>query len=297
MKQKLTTSSANGQNSRQQFLKSTGRAGHFTAISPTLLPTPNALDYINSRSLEALRRAKEKGGCHNMKDLISHPQEYGVVLPPTARDTKRSLYSQEDSPASHSAKLDEEKARQMTVTSGRTCFELYKTSSQTGSSLKMCVGLLLGTKEWYSSRCALTWKAKVTKSNRLLFQLVPSTPRTGETGSGLLPTVQTQGLKVCKNRKSVPMILPTPVASDYEGGACGDAKIENGRWMRTNAKGQRFGVKIRDAVGATGIKIGEKLRLQPAMPGWMMGFPEKWTEFPIASPNGETNQSKPTATQ
>lgn len=220
-----------------------------------------------------------------MKDLISHPQEYGVVLPPTARDTKRSLYSQEDSPASHSAKLDEEKARQMTVTSGRTCFELYKTSSQTGSSLKTCVGLLLGTTAWYSSRCALTWKAKATKSNRLLFQLVPSTPRTAETESGLLPTVQTQGLKVCKNGKSIPMILPTPDASD---GSRGPAKIYNPR-----AKSQSG----RTVTTLVGRGTGEKLRLQPAMPEWMMGFPEKWTEFPIASPNGETNQLKPTATQ
>lgn len=234
MKQKLTTSSASGNTSRQQSSKNTDQTGHFTVISPNLLPTPNALDYIKPRSLEALRRAKKKGGCCNMKDLISHPHEY----------MKHSLYLQEDSPASHSVRPDEEKARQMTATSGQICFESYRTSSQTGSSLKTCVGLLLGTTVWYSSRCALTWKAKATKSNRLLFQLAPSTPRTDETGSGLLPTVQTQGLKVCKNRKSVPMILPTPVASDYEGGVCGDAKIENGRWMRTNAKGQRFGVKI-----------------------------------------------------
>ena len=275
MKQKSTTSSANGQNSPPQCLKNTGRTGYSMAISPTLLPTPTARDTRVVSPREDLTCAVELG----------------------ETKTKRSLFSQEASPASRSVMRDEEKARQMTATSGQTCFELYKTSSQTGSSLKMCVGLLLGTKEWYSNRCALTWKAKVTKSNRLLFQLALSTLHTDETGSGLLPTVQTQGLKVCKNRKSVPMILPTPVASDYEGGVCGDAKIENGRWMRTNAKGQKFGVKIRDAVGATGIKTGEKLRLQPAMPEWMMGFPEKWTEFPIASPNGETDRSKPMETQ
>lgn len=283
MKQKLTTSSASGNTSHQRFSKSTGRTGHFTATSPTLLPTPNALDYINPRSLEALRRAKQKGGCRNMKDLVSHPQEYGVEL--GATKTKRSLFLQEASPASHSATQDEEKARQMTATSGQTCFESYKTSSQTGSSLKTCVGLLLGTTAWYSSRCALTWKAKVTKSNRLLFQLAPSTPRTGETGSGLLPTVQTQGLKVCKNGKSIPMMLPTPDASD---GKRGPAKIYNPR-----AKSQSG----RTVTTLVGSGTGEKLRLQPAMPEWMMGFPEKWTEFPTASPNGETNQSKPTATQ
>ena len=202
MRQKLTTSSASGNTSHQRFSKSTGRTGHFTATSPTLLPTPNALDYINPRSLEALRRAKQKGGCRNMKDLVSHPQEYGVEL--GATETKRSLYSQEASHASHSVTQDEEKVRQMTAISGRTCFELYKTSSQTGSSLKMCVGLLLGTTAWYSSRCALTWKAKATKSNRLLFQLSPSMLRTAETESGLLPTVQTQGLKVCIGREQRP---------------------------------------------------------------------------------------------
>ena len=285
MKQKLTISSVSGNASPQQSSKSTGQTGHFTAISPTLLPTPNALDYIKPRSLEALRRAKKKGGCRNMKDLISHPQEYGAILIPKVKDTKRSLYSQEASPVNHSAKLDEEKARQMTATSGRTCFKSYKMLNQTGSSLKMCVASLLGTTAWYSIRCALTWKAKATKSNRLLFQLAPSTPRTAETESGLLPTVQTQGLKVCENGKSIPMILPTPDASD---GSRGPAKIYNPR-----AKSQSG----RTATTLVGSGTGEKLRLQPAMPEWMMGFPEKWTEFPIALPNGETNQSKPMATQ
>jgi hypothetical protein len=40
--------------------------------------------------------------------------------------------------------------------------------------------------DWYSSRCALTWKLKGTKYNRLLFQLVPKTHRTDGTEFGLL---------------------------------------------------------------------------------------------------------------
>ena len=267
MKQKSTTSSASGNTSRQQCSKSTGRTGYFTATSPTLLPTPTARD---TRVVSPNQKPRDDLTC---------------VVELGATKTKRSLFSQEASPASHSVMQDEEKARQMTATSGQTCFESYKTSSQTGSSLKMCVGLLLGTKEWYSSRCALTWKAKVTKSNRLLFQLVPSTPRTAGIGSGLLPTVQTQGLKVCKNGKSIPMMLPTPDASD---GRRGPAKIYNPR-----AKSQSG----RTVTTMVGSGTGEKLRLQPAMPEWMMGFPEKWTEFPIALPSGGTNQSKPTATQ
>jgi hypothetical protein len=40
--------------------------------------------------------------------------------------------------------------------------------------------------DWYSSRCALTWKLKGTKFNRLLFQLQPKTHRTEEIDVGLL---------------------------------------------------------------------------------------------------------------
>jgi hypothetical protein len=42
--------------------------------------------------------------------------------------------------------------------------------------------------DWYSSRCALTWKLKGTKFSRLLFQLQPKTHRTEEIDAGLLPT-------------------------------------------------------------------------------------------------------------
>lgn len=266
MKQKLTISSANGQSFQPQFSKSTGQTEYSMATSPTLLPTPTARDTRivspNQKPRDDLTCAVELGATKN----------------------KSSLFSQEASPASRSAKLDEEKARQMTAISGQICFESYRTSNQTGSSLKMCVVSLLGTTAWYSSRCVLTWKAKATKSSRLLFQLVPSTPHTAGAGSGLLPTVQTQGLKVCKNGKSIPMMLPTPDASD---GSRGPAKTYNPR-----AKSQSG----RTVTTLVGSGTGEKLRLQPAMPGWMMGFPEKWTEFPIVSPNGEMNQSKPTVT-
>jgi hypothetical protein len=40
--------------------------------------------------------------------------------------------------------------------------------------------------DWYSNRCALTWKVKGTKFSRLLFQLVPKTHRIAETDAGLL---------------------------------------------------------------------------------------------------------------
>lgn len=90
----------------------------------------------------------------------------------------------EDTPASHSPLPGSKEARKMTVTSGRKCSELSKTAPPLGSLLKM----LLVTSDWASTLCFLTWKAQGTPHNRLLFRLVPSTPRIEETESGLLPT-------------------------------------------------------------------------------------------------------------
>lgn len=110
-----------------------------------------------------------------------------------------------------------EKARMMTVTSGRKCSELYRRSGPLGSLVRMC----LGSSRWRSRSVPLEWKAEaltdyktltimkryfhdkktrcssasseilnvsVTKSRYLLFRLVPLTPRTEEIESPLLPT-------------------------------------------------------------------------------------------------------------
>lgn len=54
---------------------------------------------------------------------------------------------------------------------GHRCIELYESVGRRGSSLKMFSDLLVTQTEWSSSKCALIWKVKVTKYNRLLFQL------------------------------------------------------------------------------------------------------------------------------
>ena len=43
-------------------------------------------------------------------------------------------------------------------------------------------------------------------------------------------------------------LLPTPRASDIEGGTIKDAKFKNGSFYRENKKGEKFGIKLRDAV-------------------------------------------------
>ena len=153
------------------------------------------------------------------------------------------MFSQEDSHASRSRSLVEERERTITATSGRTCFGRFGKFSPLGSLVRT----LLESRRWWSPAKSLSWgvqtiysrrityterkasshstkSAKTLKkldipSNRLLFQLVPSEHRTEETGFGLLPTVQTQGLKQCnKDGKTefMPLdLLPTPNAMDF----------------------------------------------------------------------------------
>lgn len=98
----------------------------------------------------------------------------------------------EDSPASPSPMQDDEKVRQTIAISGRKCYESYLKSSHPTSLQKMFVGLFLLNPENISTRYMPTWKEKATKfSRRLFFQLVVSVPRTGETGVGFWPTVDT----------------------------------------------------------------------------------------------------------
>lgn len=263
------------------------------------------------------------------------------------------------------------KVQPITVTSGRKCLEQFVRFAQNGSWAKTFSELLVGTEEWFSSRCTLIWKLKGSKFKRLYFQLVASAPRTrdtehglllktpnamdarserltkkeqrfGNSGTlaqevqtgfiykrGLLPTIQTQGMKVCKRGKSVfaPMsMLPTPCATDVARGALKDVKYENGTYFRENKKLVRFGVHITDLIAsgflptptandgtnstlpesqllrksgiakiACKLKDGQTSQLNPLFVQEMMGFPYLWTESPFQ--DGEQNPSKPTETR
>ena len=87
-------------------------------------------------------------------------------------------------PVSHLALPGSDRARKMTATSGRNFSELLESVSPIGYLRKM----LLDTSTWASTKCLLTWKVKATPLNRLLFQLVPSMPRTEGIESGLWQT-------------------------------------------------------------------------------------------------------------
>jgi len=55
----------------------------------------------------------------------------------------------------------------------------------------MCEELLTSKTAWYSKQCVLTWKLKVSKSKRLLYQLQASVRPTKENESGLWATPNT----------------------------------------------------------------------------------------------------------
>ncbi len=166
------------------------------------------------------------------------------ILPKQTSESgkEKSMFLPEDFPVNLSALPEEERERTITATSGLRCFERYGRYTPLGSLVKT----LLASRRWWSPAKSLRWdaqtifskrityterkadspstksvqtsKPKDIPSNRLLFQLVPSEHRTEETEFGLLPTVQTQGLKQCNKKgktEFVPLdLLPTPNAMD-----------------------------------------------------------------------------------
>lgn len=179
------------------------------------------------------------------------------------------------SPASRSVSPASEREQQTTAISGRKCFAQYERSGPLG----LLVKTLLESSQWYNPAVRLQWKVKplylkrLTKkrysnrntlskpsaeilnkkditSSRLLFRLVPSVRHTGEIGFGLLPTVQTQGLKICNEKGKTEFInlklLPTPTAmmpSDQD-----MKKLDAGRQAvrRRKGNGNGFGVTLNE---------------------------------------------------
>lgn len=186
-------------------------------------PTPQAFDANDiQRSAEALARAKEAGGCANLREAVMWPTprvegfdagkhrgkadslHAAVKMLPTPRAiygehpgmtnlshlTGRALTSSpEASPASRSAWPGSAKAREMTAISGRNLRDLWERSDPVGVCLRMCRESSI----WRvgSPRYTLTWKRKATPWGASFYQLRLSERRTAGIGSGLWPTTAT----------------------------------------------------------------------------------------------------------
>ena len=244
------------------------------ATSGALLPTPAVSDTFTGNLKSSQQSATSKHSV-NLPQALNHP-----------------YYSPAGSLASPSAKPDEEKERQTSATSGRRCFASYESFLRYGSLLKTCVGSLLRGGAWYSSRCALIWKAQGTKSSRLLFQLSPSMRRTEGIEFGLLPTSRSRdyqkaekpgarlnrGAHAGEDLPTTIAMLPTPDAND---GNRGPTKTYDPHVA------SQSGRTVVSAVGS-----GTGLKLQPAFALWMMGYPTDWCDLA----DGEMPRSKQQAT-
>ena len=191
-----------------------------------------------------------------------------------------STCSQEVFPVNRFQLPESEKEPKMTATCGPKCSELFGLFDPVGSWARTFTGLLVGRTGWYSNRCALTWKRKVTKFNRMYFQLAVSALHTKGTGHGLLPTVQTQGLKMCENGKTkfYPVgFLPTPTAA-----SC----------TRTDPKRQND--TLAHAIHGVIGKHGETSQLNPLFVEEMMGFPTGWILTPFLKESQHPSEPKPT---
>ena len=170
-----------------------------------------------------------------------------------------------------------------------------------------------------------TLKVQDIPSNRLLFQLVPSEHHTEEVGCGLLqdlmptpiasdaqggavkltkgtrlrngqvfsatlkdlatskmlPTPQTQGLKVCNKDGKTEFLnlelLPTPKAQEARG----------------NCSVNRNKFNLTDKIAELTSPISPTSQLNPLFVAEMMGYPLEWLTLPFLSQNGEVKASKP----
>lgn len=158
-----------------------------------------------------------------------------------------STFSQEVSPASRFLSPASAEVRRTAVTSGLTCSVPFTRSGPIG----LLVRTLVASSRWYSPVRRLTWdisplfserlslytasgrstswkplreilSVKDIPSNRYLFRLVPSVPRTEGTVSGLLPTPMASDFKTRgagSAQKGLPEVireglLPTPTAME-----------------------------------------------------------------------------------
>lgn len=152
--------------------------------------------------------------------------------------------SRADSLVSRFPNLGSSEARKMTASSGRQCSTLLKGESPFLSLVKT----LLESSTWSSTAAYLIWKPSVTKSNRLLFQLVPSELGTAGTGFGLLPTISKSDGKGCAKKR----FKGSP---EYKG-----SKMTEG--VRTS--------------------LNDPIYLHPNFAAEVMGYPKNWahTETP-----------------
>ena len=177
----------------------------------------------------------------------------------------------EVSPANLSPAPGSNEAQRMTAISGRKCSELYASCGPVGSLVRM----LLESSIWRSTRCLLTWKAKVTPRGRLYYQLAASMRRTGDTALQSRPTPRASsgtGPSMAPHRQggadlqTAAVLYPTPTTKRLCGGSHALEKLK-----AMEAAGQITEAERRSMAAGNGGQ------LNPDWVEWLMGFPPGWT--------------------
>lgn len=205
------------------------------------------------------------------------------MFPPSDVMSSREGFRANRFPAPGSAK-----ARKMCAISGRQCAPLLNDANPLGC----CVKMLLESSTWNSTIASLIWKTSVTPSNRLLFQLVPSTPSTDATEFGFWPTVTNQDGKNNAgpsqfHRNSLPLnvavkLCPTPCLPN-NGGTNGKKKLKamfatatcKPNTRSSPGHGEKLFQQVVNNPNATTLHG----RLNPQFVEWFMGFPNDHTKL------------------
>jgi hypothetical protein len=126
----------------------------------------------------------------------------------------------------------------MKDTFGLKCLEQLEKFNQVGLWVKMFSDLLIGQKDWFSTKCKLTWKLKGTKYGRMYFQLQPSMLHTEGIEFGLLPTITTSDARDFPNK------LQTGQIQKNKSGTLSFVR---------NKDGMKFGASMREIVKIQGL--------------------------------------------
>ena len=207
-----------------------------------------------------------------------------------------------DSHVNHSHLQETEKEKMMTDISGMKLLESSENVNPDGLLGKMLKVLLTSKTAWYSDRCKMTWKKKVSKSDVLLFQLQAKVHGIKGKESGFLPTpvasdyIDRKGMRPSRaatNRKTGYLseminFFPTPTAGCEEGGEQSSRveQTKSGGFIlrKKNNPNMTYGAKLSDAMlYLEKRKMNKKLggKLSPEFVEFLMGYPMNWTKIEV----------------
>lgn len=218
---------------------------------------------------------------------------------------EKSMSSQEDSLANHSATLEKGWEKKMIGIFGLRWSEPSEKSDPDMSWGKMFVESLVGRKDWFSKRSLLIWKTKATSAGRSYFQLSVSMPRTKGTESTLLlktpAAMDAYSDRLKKKEQKFGNsgtlaqevstgfiykrgILPTPNAYDWNTATKTETYLA--RSQRHKEKNVNLQMTLRQMTmfipnKVDHPKLGTASQLNPHFVAEMMGFPLNWTDLPF----------------